>query len=130
MPVFYDPAISKGERIAAHVTDESWYELSTIPRYLDISLSMMNVGNVHYGHNCVIEGAASLKDSVLWDNVTVCDGVQLYRTIIADGVTIPAGEAYENAAIVRADMVRGCTDIPEKALKGYVQGDNYIVPLN
>jgi hypothetical protein len=50
-------------------------------------------------------------------------------TIIADDVKIEAGEHFENAAIVRAEMVRNCDEIPEKALKGYIQGENYIVPL-
>ena len=130
VPTFYDPALKRGEKIAAHVTDASWYELSTIPRYLDISLAMMHGGDVHFGRDCRMSGAASLKDSVIWDNVTIGDGATLYRTIIADGVTILPGEHFENAAIVRADMVRSCKEIPEKALRGYVQGDNYIVPLN
>ncbi len=130
VPTFYNPALKKGEKIAAHVTDANWFELSTIPRYLDISLAMMKVGDVHFGRNCVLAGAASLKDSVIWDDVTIGDGATLYRTIVADGVTIEPGEHFENAAIVRADMVRNCSEIPEKALKGYIQGDNYIVPLN
>lgn len=130
VPTFYNPALLKGEKIAAHVTDANWFELSTIPRYLDISLAMMKAGDVHFGKNCVMVGAASLKDSVIWDDVTIGDGATLYRTIVADGVTINPGEHFENAAIVRADMVRSCSEIPEKALKGYVQGDNYIVPLN
>ena len=67
---------------------------------------------------------------MIWDDVTVSDEVNLYRTIIADGVTIESGEHFENAAIVRAEMVRNCDEIPEKALKGYIQGENYIVPLN
>lgn len=130
VPTFYNPALKKGEKIAAHVTDASWYELSTIPRYLDISLAMMGAGDVHFGRNCTLGGSVSLKDSVIWDNVTINDGATLYRTIIADGVVIEAGEHFENAAIVRADMVRGCAEIPPKALRGYVQGNNYIVPLN
>jgi NDP-sugar pyrophosphorylase family protein len=130
LPAFYDPALAKGEKIAVHVADGNWYELSTIQRYLDISLAMMGTGDVHFGRNCLLEGAASLKDSVIWDDVTIGDGATLYRTIIADGVRIEAGEHYENAAIVGAEMVRGCKEIPEKALKGYIQGDNYIVPLN
>ncbi len=130
VPTFYNPALKNGEKIAAHVTDASWFELSTIPRYLDISLAMMSGGDVHFGRNCVLSGATSVKDSVLWDNVTVGDGASLYRTIIADGVTIESGEHFENVAIVRADMVRNCAEIPEKALKGYIQGENYIVPLN
>ncbi len=126
----YRPALLKGEKIAAHVADGNWYELSTIPRYLDISLAMMNGTNVYAGKNCIISSAAGVKDSVIWDNVTISDGVNLYRTIIADGVRIEPGEHFENAAIVRAEMVRNCEEIPEKALKGYIQGENYIVPLN
>lgn len=130
VPTFYNPALRTGERIAVHITMGEWHELSTIPRYLDISLAMMKSGDVHFGRNCVMAGAVNLKDSVIWDDVTIGDGATLYRTIIADGVEIEPGEHYENAAIVRAEMVRSCKEIPEKALKGYIQGENYIVPLN
>ena len=126
----YMPALASGERIAAHVADGSWYELSTIPRYLDISLAMMDGTNVCVGRGCEISSDASVRDSVIWDNVTVERGADLYRTIIADGVTVPADSVFENAAIVRAEMVRSCSEIPEKALKGYIQDENYIVPLN
>ena len=129
VPTFYNPAIAKGERIAAHTTDANWFELSTIPRYLDISLQMMNGANVCAGENCIVSGRATVRDSVMWDNVSIADDAHLYRTIIADDVKVEAGEVFENVAIVRADMVRNCEEIPEKALKGYIQGENYIVPL-
>lgn len=129
VPTFYDPAIAAGEKIAAYITDAEWYELSTIPRYLDISLAMMKDSNVCVGRCCEISSGAVVRDSILWDNITVHEGTHLYRTIIADGVTIDRGMHYENAAIVRADMVRNCDEIPEKALNGYIQGENYIVPL-
>jgi ADP-glucose pyrophosphorylase len=124
------PALERGEQIAAHVTEGNWYELSTIPRYLDISLAMMNGDDVFKGANCEVASSASVRDSVMWDNVCVGKDVNLYRTILADGVSIPPGESFENAAIVRAEMVRACDEIPEKALKGYIQGENYVVPLN
>ena len=130
VPVLYRPAIEAGETIAAHIAEGEWFELSTIPRYLDISLAMMNGGEIFQGANCTVSENASVRDSVLWDNVTVAGGASMYRTIVADGVTIGEGESFENAAIVRAEMVRSCDEIPEKALKGYIQGDNYIVPLN
>ena len=130
VPTFYSPALAQGERIAAHITDGEWFELSTIPRYLDISLRMMNGTDVHLGESCSIDPLASVRDSVLWDNVTIGRDVALYRTIVADGVTICDGERIENAAIVRADMVRACEEIPEKAMKGYIQAENYIVPLS
>src|SRR5437016_4384726 len=37
----YPKAMTKGERIVAHVADGLWYELSTLPRYLDISLALL-----------------------------------------------------------------------------------------
>jgi len=130
VPTFYNPALEKGEKIAAHVADGNWFELSTIPRYLDISLAMMDGIDVFSGANFNLSPNAHVRDSVIWDNVTVSDGANLYRTIIADGVTIAPDEHFENAAIVNADMVRNCEEIPEKAMKGYIQGENYIVPLN
>ncbi len=37
----YPQAMEKGERVAAHVASGNWYELSTLQRYLDISLAML-----------------------------------------------------------------------------------------
>jgi NDP-sugar pyrophosphorylase family protein len=130
IPSFYNPAIKNGEKIAAHVTDARWFELSTIPRYLDISLAMMKNKNVVQGDNCRISPAANIFNSIIWDDVSIAGGANLNRTIIADGVRIESGESFENAAIVRAEMLEHCAEIPEKALKGYHQGENYIVPLN
>lgn len=126
----YRPALENGEKIAAHVADGNWFELSTIPRYLDISLAMMDGQPLFTGQRCDVSPDATVRDSVFWDDVKVEPGASLYRTIIADGVTINDGEHFENAAVVRADMVRNCLEIPEKALKGYIQGENYVVPLN
>ncbi len=126
----YKPAMARGEKFAAHISEGNWFELSTIPRYLDISLALMKDTDVFSGTNCHISTNATIRDSVLWDDISIGDDVSLYRTIIADGVTIGPGEHFENAAIVRAEMVRNCEEIPEKALKGYIQGENYIVPLN
>jgi NDP-sugar pyrophosphorylase family protein len=127
---FYLPAIKEGGKVAAHVTDAEWFELSTIPRYLDISLAMMKDQDVFLGRNCKIDGSAHIRDSVLWDDISIGKDVNLYRTIVADDVNIPDGSHFENAAIVSAEMVRHCEEIPDKALKGYIQDENYIVPLN
>jgi NDP-sugar pyrophosphorylase family protein len=129
VPVFYNPAIKKGEKIAAHVTEGNWFELSTIPRYLDISLAMMRDGNVCKGENCHISSKAVIENSILWDEVTVAENAYLNRVILADGVTIDSGEKYENVAIVRAEMLENM-EIPEKALKGYKKGANFVVPLS
>jgi len=62
--------------------------------------------------NCRNRGRARFSDL---DDVTISEDTHLYRTIIADGVRIEAGDHFENAAIVRADMVRSAEEIPEKA---------------
>ena len=129
VPSFYNPAIANREKIAAHVTGGNWFELSTIPRYLDISLAMLDGKNVFHGAGCRISDAARVSESVIWDDVNIETGARLRRTIIADGVSIKSGEEYENAAIVRADMVRNCREVPEKALRGVFVGENYVVPL-
>lgn len=132
VPTFYNPAIRNGERIAAHIAEGNWFELSTIPRYLDISLAMLNgqKEKIVKGANTIISDSAKVKNSVIWDNVKIEDEAELHHTIVADGVTIKSGERFENVAIVRAEMLAHCDEIPPKALKGFVQGENYVVPLN
>jgi hypothetical protein len=48
--------------------------------------------------------------------------------VLADGVRIPQGEKVENAAVVRASLVRDSVP-PAKALKGELRGENFVVPL-
>jgi NDP-sugar pyrophosphorylase family protein len=62
VPTFYSPALANGEKIAAHITDSEWYELSTIPRYLVISLRMMNGSNVHFGKRCDVDSLSIIRD--------------------------------------------------------------------
>jgi NDP-sugar pyrophosphorylase family protein len=132
VPTFYRPAFAAGKKIAAHVSDGKWFELSTIPRYLDISLAMLNgrEEKIIKGANVEISPNAVVKDSVIWDNVLIEDGAHVSKTIIADNVNIQAGKTYENAAIVRADMLEHCDEVPDKAMKGFFDGENYVVPLN
>ncbi len=132
VPTFYRPAIAGGEKIVAHITTGNWFELSTIPRYLDISLAMLNgrKEKIVRGENVKISATATVKDSVIWDDVSIADGARISKTIIADGVKIGKDEQFENVAIVRAEMLLHCDEIPEKALRGYTHGENYVVPLN
>ncbi|MDQ3713316.1 MAG: NDP-sugar synthase [Acidobacteriota bacterium] len=132
VPTFYRPAIAAGEKIVAHITDGNWFELSTIPRYLDISLAMLNgrKEKIVRGENVKISAFATVKDSVIWDDVSIADGAHVSKTIIADGVKIGKNERFENVAIVRAEMLNHCDEVPEKALRGYLHGENYVVPLN
>lgn len=126
----YPQAIAKGERIAAHVARGMWHELSTIERYLSISLDLMaqEGRDVEIGEGSIVSESASVRESILWENVRVDAGASVRRSVLGDGVHIPAGEVVENAAIVRAELVEG-VEPPAKALRGEVRGANFVVPL-
>lgn len=126
----YPQALANGERIAAHVAGGRWYELSTIQRYLDISLLLLRETGQSFfaGAGCEISATAQVEQSILWDNVVVEKGARVSRAVLGDHVRIGGGDVVENAAVVCASLVRGST-APPKALKGTFQGDNFVVPL-
>ena len=126
----YPQAIGNGERIAVHVATGRWFELSTIPRYLDISLLLLSESGetVSAGLGCELSAAAEIKDSVLWDNVVIESGARVRRAVLGDKVRIGSGEVVENAVVVCGSLIRGKTP-PPKALKGEFRGDNFVVPL-
>ncbi|MEP6911573.1 MAG: NDP-sugar synthase [bacterium] len=126
----FPQAVAAGERIAVHVAKGNWYELSTIPRYLDISLLLLAQAGESITKGCgsQIAGSATVSEAILWDNVRVESEAQVRRVVLGDNVTIPAGEVIEDAAVVCASLVKGTTP-PAKALKGEIRGDNFVVPL-
>ncbi|HEX8921608.1 MAG TPA: hypothetical protein VF766_09035, partial [Pyrinomonadaceae bacterium] len=72
---------------------------------------------------------SEVSDSVLWDDVRVEDKARVRRAVLGDGVVIRSGESIENAAVVRAELVRG-HEPPPKALKGEFRGGNFVVSLS
>ena len=126
----YPQAIANGETVAAHVAHGTWRELSTLKRYLDISVEMLKERNQSYvaGSHCTIASTATVTDSILWDNVTVSDNVRVHLCVVGDGVRLAAGEEIEKAIVVRRKLIEGKTP-PEKALSGHMRGENFIVPL-
>ncbi len=126
----YPKAMANGEIIAAHVATGKWHELSTLKRYLDISVELLKEAEKSFvaGANNSIDGSASVSDSILWDNVEVGAGARVSRAVLADNVKINAQETIENAVVVPRSLVEGKKP-PEKALPGHFQGENFIVPL-
>jgi NDP-sugar pyrophosphorylase family protein len=127
----YPQAIAKGERVAAHVAEGKWRELSTLQRYLDISIDMLREKGDAFsrGRNNQLAMNAKIVDSVLWDNVEVSDSARVDRAVLADNVRIGAHEVISNAVVVPRVLIEDKTP-PEKALRGVVQGENFVVPLS
>lgn len=126
----YPQAIAKGEMIAAHVASGKWRELSTLKRYLDISVELLQEEGKSFiaGVNAAISSSAAISGSILWDNVEVGAGTRVNRSVLADNVKIGANEVIENAVVVPRSLVEGKKP-PEKALPGHFQGESFIVPL-
>jgi NDP-sugar pyrophosphorylase family protein len=126
----YPQAIANGETIAAHLATGTWRELSTLKRYLDISVEMLKEIGQRYigGSSCTVAESAQITESVLWDNVRVEAGARILRSIVADDVQIPPGAVLENCVVVPRSLVEGRKP-PEKALSGHFEGENFVVPL-
>jgi NDP-sugar pyrophosphorylase family protein len=127
----YPKAMAAGERIAAHVGEGMWFELSTLQRYLDISLALMERQgrDVFAGEGTVIEDVGEVREAVFWDNVNVERGARVSRAVLGDGVRVRFNEVVQGAVIVRADLVAG-RSTPAKAMKGYQHDDKFVVPLS
>lgn len=127
----YPQAIARGERVAAHVSEGMWHELSTIPRYLDTSIELLKQRGrqVEVGAGSRIAEGADVSDAVLWENVKIEGGARVRRAVLGAGVRVGVGEVIEDAAVVRADLVRAA-ERPPKALAGEFRGGNFVVPLS
>jgi len=119
----YPQAIAAGETVIGHVSAADWYEMSTLSRYLEAHLRLMRGGSVITGEDCVIAPDASIEQSVLWDRVTVESGARVLRSVLADGVRVPANAVIDRAVVVRRDIVR-------QIERGEVVGKNVIVPIS
>ncbi|MDT5159619.1 MAG: mannose-phosphate guanylyltransferase [Acidobacteriota bacterium] len=126
----YVPAIARGERIAAHVAEGSWYELSTVRRYLQTSIALMRREGreIEVGDGSLIETGAQVSESVLWENVHVAAGAHVRRAVLGAGVKVKPGEVLEDVAVVRAELVQG-VEPPLKGLRGEVRGSNFVAPI-
>lgn len=126
----YPAAMADGKTVAAHVaaSDSFWRELSTIERYLEISLEFLARENrdVAMDAGCLIESGAQIVRSILWKGVRVESGAQLSECIVGDNVRIPAGSGFNRSVIVRAELAAG-SERPEKALPGQLIGENLVV---
>jgi NDP-sugar pyrophosphorylase family protein len=127
----YPKAMAANERIAAHVGDGMWYELSTLQRYLDISLALLEREghDVFEGNGSEIEDVGEVRQCVLWDNVTIESGAKVSRAVLGDGVRVRSNQIVQGVVMVRADLVAGKSP-PAKAMKGYEYDDKFVVSLS
>jgi NDP-sugar pyrophosphorylase family protein len=126
----YPKAMAEGKRIMAHIARENWCELSTVERYLSVSLNFLarEGRELICGEGTEIDRTARVRRSVLWRGVKVGAGAQLSECVIGDNVVIPAGMELSRATVVRAGP-HVLSERPPKAQPGTIIGDNLVVPF-
>lgn len=126
----YVPAIARGDRVTAHIAAGAWYELSTVRRYLETSVTLMRREGreVEVGEGSSVEEGATVAESVLWENVSVGRGARVRRSVLGAGVRVGPGELFDNVAVVRAELALG-VERPEKGLRGEFRGPNFVAPI-
>ena len=96
----YPQAIAKGERIAAHVANGRWFELSTIQRYLEISLRLLAETKASYSKESAAKSLPMRPSSNQYLGHVEVEVAPCRRAILADNVKIRRGESIENSAVV------------------------------
>jgi len=126
----YPRVMAEGGGLAAHVGEGSWHELSTLDRYLAVSLEFLGREgrDVIADEGSVIEPGARVERSVLWRRVRVEAGARLEECLVGDDVRIPAGAEFRRVAIVRAELA-AASERPAKAAPGEIVGENLVVPF-
>jgi mannose-1-phosphate guanylyltransferase len=92
--------------VRAFLCTADFWDVGTPTDYLEASRSIGERERrpfPHVGRTSVIDPAARVSDSVLWDDVEIGPGATLNRCIVADAVKIPAGVCFENCAIIQRE---------------------------
>ncbi len=103
----YRNLMAAGIPVGAHVVSgHRWREIGTVSAYLQVNLEETGPegrlvgpgsgidpeakmeGRVVLGSNVIVRKGACVSDSVIWDRVTVCEGVSVIGSIVTAGLTI------------------------------------------
>lgn len=114
----YKTLIAEKKPIKGHlVYGHRWFDIGTIEDYINANLSFLpatrnliaphcvidpharKIDQAILGNGCSIERGAIVKNSVLWDHVTVKEGIRVIDSVIASHVIV-ARDMY-NAGIIK-----------------------------
>lgn len=88
--------------VRAHRGDWAFFDVGTPADYLETSRAFTPSG-VDTGRHVTIDPAATVSQSVLWDDVEVGAAAALSECVVTDGVRVPAGASYQRSILVAGD---------------------------
>ena len=92
--------------VRAFLCAADFWDVGTLSDYMDASRSIGALEGralPHAGDSSLVDPAARVVGSVLWDHVEIGAGATLEGCIVADEVRIPAGVSFRNCAIIQQD---------------------------
>ncbi len=95
----YQSLLQQDEPIIAVVDDGPWFDIGTPRRYLQASAALC--GGSTIGANSVVDGV--VKDSILWNDCFIGDGVELESCIVAAGVELRRPVRLRERVVCRTD---------------------------
>lgn len=105
--------------VRAFVSNAQCRDIGTPADYLETSLHLAKVEggstSALVGEGVRIDPTARLRDTIVWDRVTIEPACELWRAIIGDDVRIPAGSRFAECSVV---LARGRTPSAGEELRG------------
>ena len=113
----FPDAVSAHERVAGYSIEGIWADIGTPQRYLDLNAALIAqrgesaiatpshispaaiITGSSVGARSRIDARATVRDSILWENVWVGVGAAISGSAIADGVLIGDGAVIDGAVI-------------------------------
>jgi mannose-1-phosphate guanylyltransferase len=101
----YDALIAvEPDAIAAYVSNGRFWDIGTVADYLATSRAFLagEASGAWRGRGARVDPTATLRDTILWDNVSIGPSAQLEGCIVTDGAAVPAGAAYRSSVVAAA----------------------------
>lgn len=93
--------------VIGFVSDATFQDIGTPADLLETSLELAAAAGRKdrpaWGVRVQVAASARVTRSLLWDDVTIGDGVEVHECIVGDGVTVADGARYERCAIVSTE---------------------------
>ncbi|MSO36063.1 MAG: NDP-sugar synthase [Acidobacteria bacterium] len=86
-------------------TAAEFFDIGTPRDYLATALTLAarEGRTLDRGHGCDVSPAADIRETILWNHVTIGAGASLIRCVAADRVRVPAGARHVECSLVMGD---------------------------
>lgn len=86
-------------------TTAEFFDIGTPRDYLDTALTIAAREDrpLDRGRRCDVSPEAELRDTILWDDVTIAAGASLARCVVTDGVHVRPGAKHVECSLVMRD---------------------------